>query len=63
MTDKNIDDEIITLQLRVIEVNTLLTLLGEMPFVKSVNLINLLHQQGSKQIDQIMANKEDEHKE
>lgn len=62
MTDKNIDDEIITLQLRVIEVNTLLTLLGEMPFVKSVNLINLLHQQGSKQIDQIMANKEDEHK-
>lgn len=63
MTDKNIDDEIITLQLRVIEINTLLTLLGEMPFVKSVNLINLLHQQGSKQIDQIMANKEDEHKE
>lgn len=62
MTDKNIDDEIITLRLRVIEVNTLLTLLGEMPFVKSVNLINLLHQQGSKQIDQIMANKEDEHK-
>jgi len=61
MADKDLSKEIIKLELTVDQINSLLAVLGNAPFVQSANLVNEIQAQGTPQFLAIQeANKEDE---
>jgi hypothetical protein len=59
---KNIDNEILVYQITVKQTNELLTLLGDSPYAKAYPHVALLHEQGRKQIQQLLG-EQNEHKE
>jgi hypothetical protein len=59
---KNIDDEVLTYQFTVKQTNELLSLLGDCSYSKVYPYIALLHQQGHKQVQQLLG-EQNEHKE
>ena len=53
MADKNMSQEIINLALTIDQINALLAVLGNAPFVQSANLINEIQAQGAPQFEKI----------
>jgi hypothetical protein len=51
-------DKVLTLQFTVTEINSILNLLGGLPFVQSVGLINAIQSQCGPQIDALKAEDE-----
>jgi len=51
-------DEILTLKFAVKDINSILGLLGTLPFVQSVGLINAIQAQCNPQVDALKANNE-----
>ena len=51
-------DEILTLKFAVKDINSILGLLGTLPFVQSVGLINAIQAQCTPQVDALKANNE-----
>jgi len=49
MADKDLSNEVINLALTVDQINALLAVLGNAPFVQSANLINEIQAQGTPQ--------------
>ena len=57
-----IDDEILTFQFPVKTVNAMLTVLGNASYVSSAFLIDEIRNQANHQVEQIIANKQDQAK-
>ena len=51
-------DKILTLKFTVTEINSILSLLGSLPFIQSVGLINAIQAQCTPQVDALKANNE-----
>ena len=51
-------DKILTLKFTVTEINSILSLLGSLPFIQSVGLINAIQAQCNPQVDALKANNE-----
>jgi len=54
-----LDDKILTLQFTVKDINAILGLLGNLPFVQSVGLINAIQAQCTPQVQALQANSEE----
>ena len=53
-----LDDKILTLKFTVKDINAILNLLGGLPFVQSVGLINAIQAQCTPQVEALTANAE-----
>jgi hypothetical protein len=49
------DDKVLTLEFTVKEVNSILNMLGNLPFIQSVGLINAIQAQCTPQFDALQA--------
>jgi hypothetical protein len=58
--ESKFNKEVLTYQITIEQTNALLNALGQLPFVVAAPHIDLIHKQGGKQVEQILANHKDE---
>jgi hypothetical protein len=58
VVDGSLDNEILVFKFTVAQINGLLQILGNAPFLASAGIINDIQRQAGPQVDQLIANKE-----
>ena len=60
--DVDLDNESLTFTFKVKEINAILEILGNAPYMRSAGIIDLIRMQGEPQVVKILKEKEDESK-